>query len=141
MEKLKSFLNSYFWLIVVFILLITGIFTFLIASLLEQSNFEKTISNQSVEAKKAVQEANNANTNAANSDIERRTEDVMREKTITPKLDSARRKSQNSSRELEKARKSYNEKKNNTDHLSNSDADNCRELLSLFPDIRFEDCQ
>lgn len=105
------------------------------------AKFEKTITGQNIEADKAKNEAANANANTANFDIERRTEDVVRTQTIAPKLETARRKSQNSKIELEKARKTYNETNKNLHNANASRADNCLELANLFPDIRFEDCQ
>ena len=139
MEKFKEFTNQYFWLIFI---AFAALMIVVIVSIYPLFNsVDKTITNQPNESKKAVQEANNANRGVANFDIERRTEDVIREKTIAPKLEKLRRNSQNSKTEVEKARKTYNEKKNDTSNLSNSDADNCSKLKNLFPNIRFQDCQ
>ena len=115
MEKLKTFLNQYFWLIVVTFLALLAITVFTFYAVFDANSFDKTITDQITESKKAVGEANNANTNTEMSDTTRRSEDVIREKTIAPKLEKARRDSQNSKIELEKAKKTYNEKQNDTD--------------------------
>ena len=139
-EKIKTFLNQYFWLIFMIWLWIIFVVVFSLQSSCENTSFNKGVTDQNIEAGKAENEASNANTNAANFDVNRRTEDVIRAKTIAPKLEKARQNSQNSKIELEKARKTYNEKKNSTDNPSNSDADNCFELERLFANVRFDGC-
>jgi hypothetical protein len=107
----------------------------------EGERLQQTVTNQSNQVNEAVQEAANARDVAANASIERLTTDAVREKTITPKLGASRRKSQQSKADLRKARKTYNEKQNDTSLLSNSDSDNCRKLAELFPNVRFADCR
>ena len=139
-EKLKTVLNQYFWLIVIVFLIVVAVLTYLISSVSEQSKFNGTISNQTSQANKAVQEATNANASAANFDTTRRTEDAIREKTIEPKLDAARRKSQTSKIEVEKARKQLENEKLNLQNLNRDVAANCAELKQLFPDTTFQYC-
>lgn len=141
MEKYTSFFKKHFISIGGATIVILIIALFSIQSGCETKRFNQTIDNRSTDANKAVQEAANANNAAINASIERRAEDALREKVIEPKLDAARRSSQNSKAELDAARKTYNEKKNNPSNLSRSRADNCRDLSALFPNVVFEDCQ
>ena len=141
MEKFKSFLNSYFWLIALIFVLIIGVLVFSIASAYQEQSLQKSITAGVSEAGKAKNEAANANTDAANFDVNRRTEDVIREKTIAPKLDAARRRSNNSKLELEKAKRKLDETKKTLHNSNVSRADNCAELGQLFPDETFAYCQ
>lgn len=141
MENLKSILNQNFWLIVIVWLAVVASLVFWISSSpSDQEILDQTAANQSVEANKAVREAMNARDAAVNVSVERRTEDAARERIIKPKLDNARRQSRNSKAALEAARKTYNDKKSNTENLSASNADNCAALGRLFPNVRFDDC-
>jgi len=140
MEKLTAFFKKHIISIVGAAIVLSIIAFFSIQSGCETKEFNQTVDKHRNQANKAVQEAANAQNQATNTSIERRTEDTIREKTITPKLDGARRRSQNSKAELEAARKTYNEQKSNTSNLSRLPADNCIDLGSLFPDVRFEDC-
>ena len=139
-NKLKTFLKPHLGLIVLIALAVFAFTIFFVQSGCETAEFNRAIDNQSNQSNKAVQEAVNANNAAVNVSIERRTEDAVREQVITPKLEQSRRRSANSAIALEAARKTYNEKKTHTANLSTSDADNCRELLRLFPNVRFADC-
>ena len=140
-NKLKTFLKSHLWMIIIVGLAVAAIAFFSIQTGCETKQFNQTVGNRRNEANKAVQEAVNANNAAVNISIERQVEDGMREQTITPELGRRRRNSENSKTALEEARKTHHEKKNDTSNLSRSESDNCRELAGLFPDIRFEDCQ
>lgn len=142
MEKLKSFVNHYFWLIAaVLFVAMSAIFLISIVGSYKTAKFNKEIEKQNAEANTAIKDAQNNNTNAANFDIDRSQEDVIRAETIQPKLAHLRRQSRNSKLELTRTRKSYNEKKNDTSNLSNSDALNCLELNRLFTNVRFNDCR
>ena len=140
MDKLKTILNQYFWLIIVVFLAAIAFLSFSIYRNYQASRFEKTIGNQNIEAGKAKNEASNANVNAANFDVNRRTEDVIREKTIAPKLDAARRASEKSSQKIKILKKQINENEKVIHNINASVADNCAELHELFPDERFEYC-
>lgn len=141
MEVIKSFCKKNVISIIggTTVLLIIAFFS--IQSGCETKQFNQTVDNRSIQANKAVQEAANAQNAAINSSIERQTEDAVREKIIAPKLGEARRRSQNSKAALDAEKQKYSNAKNNISNLSNSDADNCRELSRLFPNVRFEDCQ
>src|SRR5207237_8566480 len=77
-------------------------------------------------------EASNSNANAANFNVERRTEDGVREKVIKPKLEAARRNSQNSQAELDKAKRKYENENTNHQNLNSTQSDNCDDLHPLL---------
>ena len=140
--NIKKLFNKYFWLIALVWVIAIGAFVFWLASgPSEDEVLQQTVTNQQTEANKAVQQAANHNSAAVNASIERRSEDAVREKVITPKLNDLRRRSQNSKRELEKTQKDYQNAKTNLSNLNRSVTDNCSELKRLYPDTRFEYCQ
>lgn len=140
MNKIKEILQKQFWLIAVFWLVLIFASLFWLFGKVETNQFNNAVNTSVNQANKAVKQAANAQTSAANFDIERRAEDVVREKTITPKLDAARGNSKDSQAALKKARKHYDEKKHDTTNLSRNSADNCLALRRLFPDTRFAYC-
>ena len=140
MNKLKELLNTYFWLIVIVFLIVVFVLTHSIYSNWQDGAANRTVSQQQTQANTAVKQGANAQNAAVNSDIERRSEDARREKTITPKLDESRRRSNSSKAELDAAKRRYENAKNNTANLSVDSIDNCRKLKELFPDVRFNDC-
>lgn len=87
-----------------------------------------------------VRQADSLEKQQVNSEVERRTEDGVREQVITPKLDAARRNSAHSAQSLKTAKSKYENEKTNTSNLSVSQSDNCRELADLFANVIFEDC-
>ena len=140
MEKFKSFLNSYFWLIALIFVLIIGVLVFSIASAYQEQSLQKSITAGVSEAGKAKNEAANADRDAADFDTTRRTEDVIREKAIAPRLESARRQSEKSSQKIKILKKQINENEKDIHNINASVTDNCAELHRLLPDEKFEYC-
>lgn len=138
MNKFAAFVKNYYWLIAVAIV-IAG--TIWLSGVIEEKSFDNKISTQNAESNSAVSEAQNSAAVAANFSIERRSEDAVREKVITPKLETARRRSENSKNELETAKKQYENSKNNRMDTNRSVTDNCAQLARLYPDKKFEYCQ
>lgn len=142
MDKLKTLYNKYFWLIALVWVIAIGAFIFWLASGPRSGEvLQQTVTNQTAAANKAVREAANAQNAAVNASIERRSEDAVREKVITPKLEQTRRRSQNSKVELEKTQKELENAKTNLSNLNRSISDNCAELERLYPDTDFQYCQ
>ncbi len=81
MEKLKIYLNQYFWLVVMLFVFIIGFLAFSLSAAYENKKFNKTITNQSVEANKAVFDAANANADASYFATGPRAEASIRAKT------------------------------------------------------------
>jgi predicted negative regulator of RcsB-dependent stress response len=140
MDNLKAWANQYFWLIVVIFLAVVGTFSYLIYGSYQESSFQQSIQTNQTEAQTAVNTATNANTNAANFSLERRTEDAVRDQTIAPRLETARRNSQTSKTELERAERKLKVNEKKIRDINASWADNCLRLKRLFPDERFEYC-
>ena len=138
MDKLKYFLNSYFWLVILLVFVVLAVGTFYVAGIYREGQRGKIIHQSEIQANTAVVESINAAKNADNSSIERKTEDAVRQKTITPNLETARRNSQTSKTELEKLQNSN--AKINLHNANSSLADNCRKLRDLFPNEKFEYC-
>jgi hypothetical protein len=139
MKTLKDLFNKYLWLIIFIGILLFGGGVFWIAGKYSEHQTDSAISETKTAANTAVSQAANSEANAANISIERRTEDSLREKTIRPKLETARRNSQSSKAELEKARQQFNEKPD-PQTINDSWADNCARLKRVFPDTDFEYC-
>lgn len=140
MNKFKELLNSYFFLFVIVFLILIGWMSYSIYSTYQTGEFNQTVTTQSASANVAVKQSQTAANTASNFDIERKTEDGIREKTITPKLENLRLRSEQSKIALEKAQNKYRNEKTHPENLAASDADNCRQLQQLFPDTRFADC-
>jgi hypothetical protein len=100
---------------------------------------ERNIDSSRQQANTAVNQAARSEANAANASIERRSEDAVREKVIQPKLEAARRNSEQSKSALDEAKRKYNEK-TDPQTLNSSRADNCARLQRDFPDTNFEYC-
>jgi hypothetical protein len=105
----------------------------------QQRRANSNINSTRREANTAVNQAVLSEANAANASIERRSEDAVREKTIQPKLEQARRNSATSKTALDEAKRKYNEK-TDPQILNPSRADNCLRLQRDFPDTNFEYC-
>lgn len=105
-----------------------------------EKRVDSTVRTQQTEAARQANIAAQSSTNANLSNEARQTEDRLREKVIAPKLEQARRRSADSKRELEKARKNLNDAKNNLHNLNVTRADNCLKLRELFPNERFDYC-
>lgn len=101
---------------------------------------QQAVENNRIESQTAASESANAQKAAANSSQERRTEDEIREKTIKPRLEAARRKSAQSAQEIEVLRRRYENEKQNLHDSNASRASNCSELHALFPDEKFDYC-
>ncbi len=140
MNKFKKILNSYFYLLVIVGLILIAACAFSIKNWYDTREFNRAAAVQSIEANKAVQEAQNANNQAAVLDLERRTEDVLRDSVIEPKLNRSRRKSANSKIELQRAKQKYSDEKIIHKNISSSVVDNCLRLHRLFPAEKFEYC-
>lgn len=91
------------------------------------------------EANTAVNVAVEHEAEASNISAERQTEDDYRETTIQPKLETARRNSNSSKIQLERAQKKFNEK-TDPHNVNGTWADNCARLKRVFPDTEFEYC-
>ena len=93
MEKLKTLINDYFYLIAFFFLGMIALLSFFIGSdyfaSREADKFNKTITNQTTEANTAVNRAANSEEGAAIFSNERRTEDTRRQ-SLKPRLTEAR---------------------------------------------------
>jgi len=133
-------LSKKYWKVVAVIFFI-WLFIFVILQISQScrsKQFENTVDNIQTATENTLKEAANDQNEADNSSIERRTEDTIRERVITPKLDDVRRQSANSKLELENLKK-----RNETKNLHNSNASrdlNCAELKRLYPDAQFEYC-
>jgi predicted negative regulator of RcsB-dependent stress response len=138
MEKLKSFCKkhiiSIIGSVVVILILVIGYLG------CGTDQLQQTVTTQQTASNTAVQQAANAQNAAVNASIERQVEDGLRNKVITPKLDDARRRSQNSKTELKRARQQLNETTKNLYNTNASRIANCAELERLHPDTRFEYC-
>jgi hypothetical protein len=139
MKTLKDLFNKHLWLIIFIGILLFGAGIFWIAGKYSEHETNSAISETKTAANTAVSQAANSEANATNSSIERRTEDSIREKTIRPKLETARRNSQSSKAKLEKARQQFNEQTDPHD-ANGTWADNCARLKRVFPDTDFEYC-
>jgi hypothetical protein len=136
----KTILKKYLPAIITLAIIALGVFGFWFAGYLSEKSFDRQIDNLQTNSRTEVTEAANHQKAAANSEVERRTEDGVREKVIVPKLDVARRRSQSSKVELEKAKNKLKENEKNIHDLNASRAANCAELRRQFPDTRFEYC-
>ncbi len=133
---LKKHLPAFIALALI-VLIVAG---FWFAGYLSEKSFDAGIDNLSTGSQTAVREAANAQNAAVNSEVERSIEDAVREKVIAPKLDVARRNSNNSKTTLEKARRKYSDEKITHKNISNSRAANCEQLARLYPNTRFDYC-
>lgn len=133
---LKKHLPAFIALALI-VLIVAG---FWFAGYLSEKRFDAGIDNLSTGSQTAVREAANAQNAAVNSEVERSIEDAVREKVIAPKLDVARRNSNNSKTTLEKARRKYSDEKITHKNISSSVTDNCLKLRELYPNTRFDYC-
>lgn len=106
-----------------------------------RDEIQETITEQRTGSQNAVREAANASNAAVNASAVRQVEDGLRNKIIAPKLDHARRQSQNSKAAVLRAEKEIQNAKTNLSNLNRTIADNCAELGRLFPDTQFEYCR
>jgi hypothetical protein len=136
-SKLKTLAKQYLWLIIIFGLLAVGMTTFWGYGKYLEHETDSQVSGNNAAANTAVQQAATSETQAANSSIERHTEDQIRTRTIVPKLDIARRNSASSQASLAKARQQFNAK---TIPSNSSRADDCQRLSRLWPDTEFGYC-
>ncbi|HEY0051189.1 MAG TPA: hypothetical protein VGB68_17980 [Pyrinomonadaceae bacterium] len=143
-ENLKQFFKKWLWLIVLISVLAFGGFVFWLGSTLygylSEASFNSTVQNNRTQSQTAVTEAQNAQQKAGGFAVERQIEDGLREKVIAPKLETARRNSQNSKSDLERSKKKYFDETKNTQNLSANRADNCRDLNELFANTNFQYC-
>lgn len=102
---------------------------------------QQAVENNRTGAQAAASESANAQKAAANSSVERRTEDAIREKTIKPRLEVVRQKSAQSAQEIKAATRKYENEKTNSQNLTVDNSDNCRKLRELFPNAQFDDCR
>jgi hypothetical protein len=140
MTNLKEYFGKYLWLIIFIGILLFGAGVFWVSGKYIEHKTDSAITETHTAANTAMTEAQTDEANAANVSIERRTEDSIREKTIRPKLETARQNSKTSQVELEKARQQFNEKTNPRD-ANGTWADNCARLKRVFPDTTFDYCQ
>lgn len=133
---LKKYLPAFASLALI-VLIVAG---FWFAGYLSEKSFNAGIDNLSNNSQTHVREAANAQNAAVNSEVERRTEDAVREKVITPKLGDARQNSNNSKTTLEKAKRTYSDEQITHKNISSSVIDNCLKLRELYPNTRFDYC-
>lgn len=128
-------------------LLIAGCLVLLIAAaaaagihMYGEIRVDRKIESTKTEANTAVNVAVEHEAEASNISAERETEDDRRETAIRPKLETARRNSNSSKIQLERAREKYNEK-TDPHNVNGTWADNCARLGRVFPDTKFEYCR
>lgn len=140
MQKLKDLFYKYLWLIILCGLFAVGGLTFWAHQSYQEHRTDSEIKQTQTEAHTAVNQAVESETEAANTSIERQSEDAVREKVIRPRLETARRNANSSKIELDLAKQKFNEKTNPHD-ANGTWADNCARLKRVFPDDTFEYCQ
>ncbi len=139
MKNLKEIYRQYFWLIVIAAVIVAAGTVYWLAGKHQEHKVDNAIQQSREAAKAEVNSAAISETTAANTSIERRTEDSVRDAVIRPKLENARRNADRSRSTVDKAKERLNEKP----QISNTDtwADNCRRLERVFPDTEFEYCK
>lgn len=137
----KTLLKKYLPAIICIVVLAALVFGFWFVGYLSEKSFDRQVDNLQTNSQTEVKQAANHSNAAINAQVTRQIEDGVRERVIKPKLDAARRSSESSKIEMEKARRKYNDEKNNPTNLTNSAADNCARLANLYPDTKFEYCR
>jgi len=111
-----------------------------ISSFFHERSVDSAVNQQTTQATRQIGIAEQSAANANVSQAARQSEDIVREKVIVPRLNEARRRSEQTKAELEKARQNLNNAKQNLHNLNASRLDNCRRLRELFPNETFEYC-
>jgi hypothetical protein len=144
MENTKTIFKNHAPAFVAFALLVLCVFGFWIAGYLSERSsdrsFNSSMTNTTGDARNSLREAANATNAAVNAQIERQTEDGVRTRVIVPKLEAARRQSQNSKIQIEKAKEKYSDENITHENVSNSRVVNCIQLKRLYPNRQFEYC-
>lgn len=136
----KAFFKKYLPAVLALAAIALVVSGFWFAGYLSEKSFDRTIDNLHTGAQNEVKQAANASNAAASAQMTRSIEDGVREQVIAPKLETARRRSQSSRIELEKAQTKYDNEKITHPRVSNSRAVNCVQLKRLYPNTRFEYC-
>ncbi|HEX8637361.1 MAG TPA: hypothetical protein VF692_04815 [Pyrinomonadaceae bacterium] len=137
----KTLFKRYLPAIIALAVIVALVLVFWFVGYLSERKFDAAIDNLQTNSQNEVKQAANHNNAAINAQVTRQIEDGVREKVIKPKLDAARRSSESSKLNLEKARRKYSDEKINPTNLSSSAADNCARLANLYPDTKFEYCR